>query len=228
MESVTSQDSSGVESVENDREQRSGWTGWWQSADESSFAWMLVMLVVILALRVIAMGVNLDQLTTVDLRNSLFYRGAMIGVFIAASAFAARSWFGAAPDIQYRMPMGRMRRERSGVWLLCGALWITVACAVSAWELSEGLGIAAQYLHGSIESIRGVVVANRPVSTPRTVCSQRLLVSIEDDKSLSICLYTKYRRSLSSVPLKSGDLVVIHMRTTSLGRVVLSVEATGN
>ena len=204
------------------------WIRWWRAADESSFAWTVVVLVAVLALRAVVMSINIDGLTTIDAGMSAISRISMIIGAIVTSVFAARSWFGSAPDVQYRMPLGRMRRDRVGVWLLCGVLWISIAGLVFAWEIAEALGVGAQYLAGPIESVRGAVISNGPVSTPRTVCSQRVLIRKEDGKALAICLSTKFRASLSSVTLTPGEVVTVQMKVTPLGSVALSVEAAPN
>jgi hypothetical protein len=184
--------------------------------------WMVIGLLTISTLQVVLGTINVDQQTTIDVGTVVSTSVAVLCGFVAAP-FAARGFFGGDRDSQYRRPMWRMRRDRVGVWFLCGILWIVVAAVAFAWEAANLVGIVAQYLPGERQSVRGIVISDDPVATARAICRERLIVRDESDEELHICLRKTFGRSLSTVPITQGERVIVTMTVNSLGRVAVSV-----
>jgi hypothetical protein len=198
-------------------------SAWWNRAAASSTNATVVTISVIAALRVLALSVGLDRLTTVQVWLTPI-DAVVIGLSILTTAgYAARAWFAPATPSSERV--ARLKRDRVGVWRLMGAAAIIVQAAFIGWMSEELLGIVAQYVQGPLESRRGVVVSLRPTSTPATACKWRLIVrSGLEGATLPICLATDSRASLSKKSLRVGETVEVYIRRTPLGLVVVSID----
>ncbi|MES1192673.1 MAG: hypothetical protein ABUS47_16560 [Steroidobacter sp.] len=200
---------------------------WWIYPRGTMIAIPFIIVIVQLATFMLSsITSKINALTNVDLGDVPAYTRVMLFAFSALlGLFFARGWFGASVEMQNRIGLFKMRRDRMGIWLLVGIAHAMIISASSFWLSKELMGVVAQHLDGTEVGIIGTVTTSYKVITPNSPCRYDLVVrATETNERLSICLFTYTRSSLSeSIPLL-GDEVYIHAKQTVLGRVVLWID----
>jgi hypothetical protein len=200
---------------------------WCTRANESSSILLVVTIGAVLAALGVALSVGVDHLTTLTAWSSPLVRFLGVATGTITALLATRDYYAPRPEGALTRS-GQFRRDRFGLWVLRGFVWVGAAAAASVWLCAWILGIAAQYSEGPHEAFSATVVSIRPRGGAKVVCSSHLDLRRDSDGSpLSICLATLFRPSLATGPLNPDMRVTVVVKKTRLGVVVLSVEPNG-
>jgi hypothetical protein len=188
---------------------------------------LVVTLGVVLGMCGVALAVGIDRLTNLSVWSSPMVRFLGVATGTIAALLATRGYYAPLPEGALTRS-GQFRRDRFGLWVLRGFLWVGAAAAASVWLCAGILGIAAQYSEGPHEAFSATVVSIRPREGAKAVCASHLELRRDSDGStLSICLATLWRPSLATGPLAPGMPATVVVKKTRLGVVVLAVEPHG-
>jgi hypothetical protein len=160
---------------------------------------------------------HVDELATIDVWSKPLC--VAVGCIAGAAGLALTVCF------WHIAPPSGLRRSRPNLWRLSVIASALVGGAAASWLAAGLLGIGAQFLTGKRNAITGTVTLIAPQSSPRSLCDEHLWVRRDgEQKAVYVCLRTRWRPSLATATLISGQRVRMQLRQTPLGDVVESID----
>lgn len=196
---------------------RNAVTRWWSSADDASALWLIALVGLPWFLSALLRLIGIDRMTALQ---GLFHVTGWAVLLVLP--IAARIFFGPSEYLQSRRPLGFLKRDRPGVWVLAGIGFSLASAFAFGGAISCLSGALAEHVDGQIIKTTGVVT-----STLRgwgAQCRLSVQLHLEGEPSdIWTCIRIGRALQVADYVPQPGDGIRVTYRTNRFGRVALEL-----